>query len=67
MRSARMLRWTSFALPGAVLLQITACLGPDPEFLVVNLAASTLVAELISLFFRLLTGGLGVPTAMLGA
>jgi hypothetical protein len=57
MRSLRMKKWARFLVPGGVVLQITACLGPDPEFFITNLAASTVVSEIVSLLFRLLTGG----------
>ena len=55
MRSLRMKKWARFLVPGGVVLQITACFGPDPEFYVANLAASTVVSEVIRLLFNLFT------------
>ena len=63
MRSPRMKKWVRFVLPGGALLQITACLGPDPEFFLTNVAASTLVSEVISLLFNLVTSGLTAAAA----
>ena len=45
MRSLRMKKWARFLVPGGVVLQITACFGPDPEFYITNLAASTVKAK----------------------
>jgi hypothetical protein len=58
MRSLRMKKWARFLVPGGVVLQITACFGPDPEFYITNLAASTMVSELLRLLFTLFTSGL---------
>lgn len=43
---------------GAWLLQITACLGPDPEFFVASAVSSTLIANVVTLLFNALTGSL---------
>ena len=64
MRSVRMMKWLRLAVPGACLVQITACLGPDPEFYLTSLATNAVVSEVISLFFQLLSSGL---TAAAGA
>ncbi len=55
MRSLRMKKWARFLVPGGVVLQITACFGPDPEFYITNLAASTVVSEVLRLLFNLFT------------
>jgi len=51
-------KWARFLVPGGVVLQITACFGPDPEFYITNLAASTVLSEVIRLLFNLFTSGL---------
>jgi hypothetical protein len=53
-----MKKWARFLVPGGVVLQISACFGPDPEFYITNLAASTMVSELLRLLFTLFTSGL---------
>lgn len=57
-RRARAGGWLRLALPGALLLQLTACFGSDPQFYFTNLITSTVVSNLISaLFSALLTPG----------
>lgn len=49
---------TVLALSGVWLLQITACLGPDPEFFIASSVSSTLIANVVTLLFNALTGSL---------
>jgi hypothetical protein len=63
MRSVRITKCLRCLLPGGLLLQITACLGPDPEFYLTNLVTSSLVGEVISLLFNLVTTGLTTAAA----
>jgi hypothetical protein len=46
------------AAGGTWLLQITACLGSDPEFFVASAVSSTIIANVVTLVFNALTGAL---------
>lgn len=52
-----------YLVPGAVLLQITACLGPDPQLFFTAAVANSLVANVVATLFNLVVGGLGITTA----
>lgn len=49
------LRWIA---GGAVVLQVSACFGPQPQTYLAGTVATTLVSEVVSLLFGLLTSGL---------
>jgi hypothetical protein len=57
MRRMRISKWLGLTVAGAYLVQITACLGPDPAFLVTTTAVSALVANVVSLLFGAVAGG----------
>ena len=46
------------AAGGMWLLQLTACLGSDPEFFVASAVSSTIIANVVTLLFDALTGAL---------
>lgn len=58
MKRKTLYRGLMAAAGGAWLLQITACLGSDPEFFIASTVSSTLIANIVTLFFDALTGGL---------
>ncbi|MFQ5805076.1 MAG: hypothetical protein ACE5I3_01360 [Phycisphaerae bacterium] len=61
----RWTKWLRLALPGCVLLQITACLGTDPEFFFASTITNALVFNLVSALFNLFVSCLTTATAML--
>lgn len=54
-------RWIRTALPLGVLLQITACTGPDPQFFLLSTAASTTVSVVVARLVDALISGLISP------
>ena len=52
-------RWITILGSGGVLLQITACLGPEPQLLLASSAVNALVANHVTTVYNLLLGGLG--------
>ncbi|RMF77061.1 MAG: hypothetical protein D6744_11760 [Planctomycetota bacterium] len=50
-------------IPSAVLLQITACFGPDPQFFFTATVANALVTNVVTGLFNLVFGGLGGAAA----
>jgi len=46
-------KWLWLALPGCLLLQISACVG-DPTYFLVNLAAQWVTSSIVSTLFNLL-------------
>lgn len=58
MTRARTMKWIGLHASGAVALQITACLGPDPQFFIANVAAGTLISNLVTTIYQLVVGGL---------
>ena len=61
----RWTKWVKLALPGCVVVQITACLGSDPEFYLTSTFINALVVNIVSTVFSLVTSGLTTATAML--
>jgi hypothetical protein len=55
---ARAMKWMGLLTTGGTLLQITACLGPDPQLYVTNIAISTLISNVVSTIYQLLVSGL---------
>ena len=49
-------RWMMATAGGAWLLQLTACLGSDPEFFIASTVSSTIIANVVTLVFNALTG-----------
>lgn len=58
MRKQRCWKVFRFVAPSAILLQITACLGPDPQLFLTTSIANALLANVISFGFNLVFGGL---------
>lgn len=52
------LRTVQLTTGGAVLLQITACFGPDPQFFFTSTIAGAVVNNVVNLLFNTLTAGL---------
>lgn len=46
-------RWLWLAVPGAGLLQITACLGADPQLTIGSTILNALVSNVVGLIFSL--------------
>jgi len=61
----RWTKWLKLALPGCVVLQITACLGSDPEFYLASVFTNALVFNIVSALFDLFVSGLTTTTALL--
>ncbi len=61
----RRTKWLKLALPGCVVVQITACLGSDPEFYLTSVFTNALVFNIVSALFELALSGLTTTTAML--
>lgn len=57
MLNPRIAKWSGLTAAGGVLLQITACLGPDPQFYVTSVAVNAVISSLIQSLFNLLLGG----------
>ncbi len=53
------LRTAQMTLGGAVLLQVTACFGPDPQLFFTSTIANAVVFNVINLLFNTLSAGLG--------
>lgn len=53
----RIAKWSGLTLACGTLLQITACLGPDPQLYVTNVAVSAVVNSLVQAFFNLVFAG----------
>lgn len=62
MKTVRWLRVARVLVPSAVLLQFTACLGPDPHLFLTTSVADSILFNLITLAFNAVFGG-GVATA----
>lgn len=45
---------------GGTLLQITACLGSDPQFLISTFALNSIVSNLITTLYNAILSGTGV-------
>jgi hypothetical protein len=61
----RWTKWLKLALPGCVLLQITACLGSDPEFYLATMFTNALVFNVVSALFQLALSAVTTTTALL--
>jgi hypothetical protein len=48
-------KWLGLAIPGCLLLQISACVG-DPNYFLVNLAAQWVTSSIVRTLFSLLPG-----------
>ena len=46
MRSANSRRWLYVLIPGAVMMQLSGCLGPNPGFFVGSTVAGTTISAL---------------------
>lgn len=46
MRSAHSKRWVYLLIPGAVMMQLSGCLGPNPGFFVGSTVAGTTISAL---------------------
>lgn len=57
MRSLRSAKWGALTLAAGTLLQITACLGPDPQFYVTSVAVNAVISSLVQSIFNLFLGG----------
>lgn len=56
MRLFQLARCPRVLVPAAVLFQITACLGPDPQLFVTSSIANAVLANLVTLVFASLAG-----------
>lgn len=54
--SRRFWKYAGLLASGASLLQITACLGSDPQFLVTTLALNAVISNVINFLFGSLLG-----------
>lgn len=62
----RWTRWLKFAVPGCIVLQITACLGSDPEFFLTSTVANAVIYNIVSTLFNLAVAGLTASAMLLG-
>lgn len=46
MRTAHSRRWVYLLIPGAVMMQLSGCLGPNPGFFVGSTVAGTTISAL---------------------
>lgn len=53
-------KWIGICTTAGLLLQITACLGPDPQLLLANIAINTIVSNVVTTIYQLLLGGLNI-------
>ena len=51
--------WLRIVVPGAVLLQLGGCLGPNPGFFVSTSAGNATIMFFVQQFWRALIGGGG--------
>jgi hypothetical protein len=58
-------KWLCLLLPGCLVLQLSACLGTDPQFFLATSVANALVFNLISLAFDVIASGLTGTAALL--
>ena len=58
MRKSRSFRALQGITGGAILLQVTACFGPDPQLFFTSTIANAVVSNLVSFLFNTLTAGL---------
>ena len=56
----RAMKWAGICTTAGMLMQITACLGPDPQLLLTNVAINTLVSDLVSTLYRSVLSGLNI-------
>ncbi len=56
MRSMRSKRWLHLLIPGAVMMQLSGCLGPNPGFFVGSTVAGTTISALTNAFLNNLLG-----------
>jgi hypothetical protein len=56
MQSLRLIRRWQTLVPSAVLLQLTACFGPDPQLFLTTSVANAVLANVITVFFTSLAG-----------
>ena len=61
----RWTRWLKFAVPGCIVLQLTACFGSDPQFYVTSTIANAVVFNVVSALFDLALSGLAAPALVL--
>lgn len=52
------MKWLGLWAGGGAALQLTACLGPDPQFFVTSSVANTLISTVVSRLFDVLLAGL---------
>jgi hypothetical protein len=52
----RTIKWLRLAVPGCLLLQLSACIG-DPQFFIVSTIVNGLVFNGVSAIFSALVGG----------
>ncbi|MCH7702042.1 MAG: hypothetical protein IID37_10165 [Planctomycetes bacterium] len=52
MRSAHSKRWVYLLIPGAVMMQLSGCLGPNPGFFVGSTVAGTTISALTNAFLN---------------
>ena len=57
MRFSRSTRWIHLAVPGALLIGLSSCLGPNPGFFISSSVANASISTLVNSF---LTGVLGL-------
>lgn len=57
MLNPRIARWSGLTLASGALLQVTACLGPDPQFYVTSVAVNALISSLVQTLLNLVLGG----------
>jgi len=60
MNIVRARKWLGLWAGGGMALQITACLGSDPQFFVTSSVVNTLISTVISRLIDLLLGGFTV-------
>ena len=57
MRIRRLTKWSALIGTGGSLLQITACLGSDPELAIGITVLNTLIANVVSTLYNLALAG----------
>lgn len=62
MLRTQLVRHARWWFPSVVLLQITACFGPDPQLFFTSTIANAVIVNVITLLFNTVFGG-GLTTA----
>ena len=63
---SRFAKWSKIVIPGAALLQITACFGADPQYYLTSTVTDALVYNTISAIFTVVTNLFTTTAALLG-